>query len=112
MENEEIIKGSTQAEPEPDSNPVNLDANRTASESAQVVNTGLKSFLRGVAIFLGTVLFILAIVFFILYFVPVLKERLPGQNTQIAKSGELRNSVDFKKRLSLLNKDIQRFTLK
>jgi lipoprotein-anchoring transpeptidase ErfK/SrfK len=112
MENEEIIKGSTQAEPEPDSNPVNVDANRTASESAQVVNTGLKSFLRGVAIFLGTVLFILAIVFFILYFVPVLKERLPGQNTQIAKSGELKNSVDFKKRLSLLNKDIQRFTLK
>jgi lipoprotein-anchoring transpeptidase ErfK/SrfK len=112
MENEEIIKGSTQAEPEPDLNPVNVDANKTASESGQVVNTGLKSFLRGVAIFLGTVLFILAIVFFILYFVPVLKERLPGQKAQIAKTTELKNSADFKKRLSLLNKDIQRFTLK
>jgi hypothetical protein len=112
MENEEIIKGNAQPDPEPDLKPVNFEANKTVPESGQVVNTGLKSFMWGVATFLGTVLFILATVFFILYFVPVLKERSPGQNTQITKSGELKNSVDFKKRLSLLNKDIQRFTLK
>jgi preprotein translocase subunit SecG len=111
MENDEIIKGNV-PNPEPDSNPISIEANNTVSESGQVANTGLKSFLRGVAIFLGTVLFILATVFFILYFVPVLKERSSGQKTQIAKTTELKNSVDYKKRLGLLNKDIQRFTLK
>ena len=112
MENEEIIKGSTQAEPEPDLNPVNVEANKTDSDSGQVVNTGRKSFLWGVAIFLGTILFILAIIIFILYITPVLNEILPGRKTEIVKNSEVKNSADFKKRLSLLNKDIQRFTLK
>jgi hypothetical protein len=112
MENEEIIKGSTQAEPEPDLNPVNVEASKTDSESGQAVNTGSKSFLRGVAIFLGTILFILAIIIFILYITPALNEILPGRKTEIVKNSEVKNSADFKKRLSLLNKDIQRFTLK
>jgi hypothetical protein len=112
MENEEIIKGNAQPDREPDLNQVNVEADKKVPETGQVAHSGLKSFLRGVAIFLSTILFILAIVFFILYFVPVLKEKLHDPKAQFAKTTELKNSVDYKKRLSLLNKDIQRFTLK
>ena len=112
MENEKIINGSTHPETESDSNIENVDANKTDSSPAQVVNSGIKRLFRGIAIFLGSVLFLLAMTIFILYLAPVLNEILPGQKTEVVKNTELKNSADYKKRLSLLNKDIQRFTLK
>ncbi len=112
MENENIIPGSTQPKPEPDSILANVDAKKTDSAPTPVVNTGIGRFLRGVAIFFGTVIFILAMAFFIVYLVPVLNEILPGKKSEIVKNTELKNSADYKKQLSMLNKDIQRFTLK
>ncbi len=68
--------------------------------------------LRVVAIFLGSIIFILAATSFILYTVPVLTELLPRQQSELNNSRELRNSADYKKLVSLVSKDIQRFSLK
>jgi hypothetical protein len=112
MENEKVENGSSHSQPEPDSTLINVEVNDTDSSAGPVINTGRKRFFRVIAVFLGTILFVLAIIFFILFIVPVLNERLPGQKSGIIKNEELSKSADYKKRLGLLNKDIQRFTLK
>jgi hypothetical protein len=111
MENEELANGITQPETEISLPETDTDKKKF-SEQDSVTGSGFSRILRAGAIFLGSIIFILVVISFILYFVPVLNEHQPHQENEFISSKDLRSSADYKKRMSLLNKDIQRFSLK
>ncbi|HEX7494519.1 MAG TPA: L,D-transpeptidase, partial [Bacteroidales bacterium] len=71
----------------------------------------LKLF-HGVLIFICSILVLFSLFLFLLYGVPVLKELTPKQNKEIADNKELKKDPDFKKKIGLLTKDVQRLSLK
>jgi hypothetical protein len=111
MENEEILNGNSQ--PEPELNLPKADENlQPDSAPESVTSNGFLRILKVVALFIGTIVFILAATSFVLYVVPVLTELVPGQKSELTNNKELRNSSEYKKLIAPLSKDIQRFSLK
>ena len=54
----------------------------------------------------------LLLIIFILYGVPALREMSPVKNADITSNPELKKTQDYKKQISLLKRDIQRFSRK
>jgi lipoprotein-anchoring transpeptidase ErfK/SrfK len=72
----------------------------------------LISTLRNILTVFIPFLAVLFIFIFMLYLVPVLKEMTSGQKTEITTNQELKKTPAFKKKISLITKDIQRLSKK
>jgi lipoprotein-anchoring transpeptidase ErfK/SrfK len=72
----------------------------------------LFNLLRTILIIISSLLLILFLILFIFYAVPVLKEKAPLPRNEIAGNAEIKKDPSYKKQLALLNKDVQRLSLK
>jgi lipoprotein-anchoring transpeptidase ErfK/SrfK len=118
MEDEKIVKNSTESENGQPVTEANKSKNeitvRTESivEKKDISKKPLFIIFRSLFIFICTVLVTLAMVLFILYVVPVLEEISPRQKTESENNQELNKDPIYKKQMGLLTKDIQRLSLK
>jgi lipoprotein-anchoring transpeptidase ErfK/SrfK len=118
MEDEEIVKNSTESE---NGYPA-TEANKSKNEIPVQTESGVEKkdiskkplfiILRSLLIFICTVLVTLALVLFILYMVPVLEEISLQHKTESAINQELKRDLIYKKQMGLLTKDIQRLSLR
>jgi lipoprotein-anchoring transpeptidase ErfK/SrfK len=118
MEDEKIVKNSTESENGQPVTEANKSKNeitvRTESivEKKDISKKPLFIIFRSLFILICTVLVTLAMVLFILYVVPVLEEISPRQKTESENNQELNKDPIYKKQMGLLTKDIQRLSLK
>jgi len=80
----------------------------------EIINEGsqpevgkLHRILRNLLIIIISILVALSLIIFILYLVPVLKEVTSGQRTVITNNPELKQDASYKKKISLMTRDIQ-----
>jgi hypothetical protein len=118
MENEKIIHDDTQDGSQKTTNGTNTANNENinlkdySSLQKSNVRKPLLIFFRFVFIIICSILVIIGLSLFIVYAVPVLKELSPLPKTEIGNNQELTKNPDYKKQIALLNKDIQRLSLK
>lgn len=118
MEDEKIIKDSTEPENRQPAEEANKDINKIAvqaedgTEKKDFSRKPLFIILHSLLIFICTVLVILAMILFILYVVPVLEEISPLHKTEAENNKELNKDPVYKKQIALITKDIQRLSLK
>ncbi len=75
-------------------------------------NRTFQNTLKIVSVTLGSVLSVITVLAFIIYFVPFLKEKLPGDKAIVTNNPELRKDAVYKKGISTINRDIQRLSRK
>lgn len=118
MENDKIINEGEQPESKkniPGVNPVNnesinlKDINQAEKTSAR---KPLLKLLHSVLLIISSILIAISLILFILYIVPLLKEISPLKKTVAVNSKDLKKDPAYKKEISVLNKDIQRLSLK
>ena len=118
MEDEKIRNEGTQPGIEKNAEgaqPANNESVLRQETTHEEVSKNRKPVLRlfhGVLIFICLILVLFSLILFLLYGVPVLKELTPQQNKEIADNKELKKDPDFKKKIGLLTKDVQRLSLK
>ena len=118
MEDEKIINEGTQpgiekstqgAQP---ANNENVLRQGTTNEEASKNRKPVSKLFHVALIFICSILVLLSLIIFLLYGVPVLKELTAHQKKQIADNKELKKDPEFKKKMGLLTKDVQRLSLK
>jgi len=118
MENDSIVNSGSQAGPEnslPDNgsgDSHNLLQPIDSFRKKLLSNRKLVFILKTILITIATIGLTISSILFILYFVPVLAEITSGHKTVITNDKELAQSAAYKKQLSLITKDIQRFSRK
>ena len=118
MEDEKIINEGTQPGIEKSTEgtlPENNESvlmQETIHEEQSKKRKPVFRFFHGVLIFICSVLFLLSLILFLLYLVPVLRELTQKQNKEITDSKDLKKDPDFKKKIGLLTKDVQRLSVK
>jgi len=69
-------------------------------------------FLRRLCIIIISVLVTLSVIIFILYFVPVLQEMTLIRKTEVTNNHDLKQNAAYKKQITLMKSDINRFSKK
>jgi lipoprotein-anchoring transpeptidase ErfK/SrfK len=118
MKNDGIINDETQAGNGKNSSEIN----QTNTENNNLTDNPLpkKSFLRkafffvlrSLLVIICSILVVICLILFILYGAPVLKEISPQYKTGITNNQELKKDPLYKKEIGILNKDVQRLSLK
>jgi len=118
MEDEKIINEGTQPEIEKSTGGVYPENDRSIDmhDTTLWEKFRARKVLFGIARFLFisicTIVVVFSLILFILYGVPVLKEFAPKQTKEIADNKDLKKDQDYKKKIGLITKDIQRLSLK
>jgi lipoprotein-anchoring transpeptidase ErfK/SrfK len=117
MENDNIINNTTQPEngnlkPENEGDATDLLQIFDTFRQKLLANRKLITILRNIAIVIAAFLLFLFSVIFILYSVPLLTEISSGHKTALTSDKELRQNPDYKKKVNLVAKDIQRLSRK
>lgn len=118
MENKEIINDGTPTVPENGThrddpgNVKNPDLKNATTEEEVPRRNPVLRFLRVILIFISTVVVILAAVLFVFYIVPVLTELPSKHKSENTENKDIKKDVEYKKQVSLVNKDIQRLSAK
>jgi lipoprotein-anchoring transpeptidase ErfK/SrfK len=118
MENDEIIENPEQKS-ENTEQPVNEQtepADRTETEvtfwNKIKENQKLYKLLKVLFVVSASILTVILLFLFVIYAVPAMQEIPSGGKTHIVKSTELINSAPYKKQISQMNRDIERFSRK
>jgi hypothetical protein len=82
------------------------------SNGSQPAVGKLHRILRNLLIIFTSILVALFFIIFILFIVPVLQETFSGRKTKITNNKELRQDASYKKKISLMTRDIQRLSRK
>jgi len=118
MENEKIINDGAQADIGKNTDGANvgnvesINPKNISAEEDHPRRKPVYKFLRVVLIFFSSIFVILASVIFILYIVPVLMERHPDNKSELSDNKDLKKDTEYKKQIGLINKDIQRLSVK
>lgn len=118
MKNDEIINNGSQPEVEKgfgETSPRKYDGIIqiiNALRQKLIAKEKLSRILRNFFSIIIPILITLFIIIFMLYLIPVLQEATSGQETEITNNPELKQEAAYKKQVSLMSRDIQRYSRK
>jgi hypothetical protein len=118
MENDRIINEGSQPEFEKSSGEISPGNNEGIIQIINSLRNKLREkeklfrVLHNLIIIAISILVTFFLIIFILYLVPVLQEVTSGQKIKITNDQELKQDAAYKKQISLMTRDIQRFSRK